>query len=134
MPRTRAGKVDEKLAHEMRATARDVFLHALAETSIPRAFERHVNYTRGVLRVCDDLYDLGAYNRIFVLALGKAAHTMLEALAAQVGPGLSGIVAAPTEPDAQLPNFRYYRGGHPLPNAESLRAGEAALKAMRGLT
>lgn len=136
MPRKPAGtsRPDERVAHEMRATASAVFLQALGETSIAKAFERHVNYARGVLRVCDDLYDLGAYNRIFVLAFGKAAHTMLEALAAQVGPGLSGIVVAPTEPDAQLPNFRYFRGGHPLPNAESLRAGEAALKAMHGLT
>ena len=135
MPRKAPGaSVDEKLAHEMRATARDIFLHALGETSIAKAFERHVSYSRGILRVCDDLYDLGGYNRIFVLAAGKAAHTMVEALAAQVGPGLAGIVSAPTEPDAQLPNFRYYQGGHPLPNAESLRAGEAALKAMHSLT
>ncbi|HSE48541.1 MAG TPA: DUF4147 domain-containing protein [Terriglobales bacterium] len=136
MPRKPAGAppLDEKLAHDMRATARDIFLHALAETSIAKAFERHVSYSRGILRVCDDLYDLGAYNRIFVLALGKAAHTMLEALASQVGPGLAGIVAAPTDPDAQLPGFRYYKGGHPLPNAESLRAGDAALKAMHSLT
>src|SRR3954467_12969755 len=109
---------DEKLAHEMRATARAVFLHALAETSIPKALERDVSYSRGVLRVCDDLYDLGAYNRIFVLAIGKAAHTMLQALSEQIGPGLSGIVAAPMEPGAQLSGFRYYRGGHPYPNAE----------------
>jgi hydroxypyruvate reductase len=135
MPRKPAGTsiADEKAAHEMRATARDIFLHALAESSIAKAFDRHVSYSRGVLRVCDDLYDLGAYNRIFVLAMGKAAHTMVEALAAQVGPGLSGIVSAPTEPDAQLSNFRYYRGGHPLPNAESLRAADATLKAMHAL-
>src|SRR5438874_4879652 len=120
MPRPSPGSLDpqhERAAHEMRAIARDLFLHALAETSIAKAFERNVSYSRGVLRVCDDLYDLGAYNRVFVLALGKAAHTMLQALTDQVGPGLSGIVAAPTDPGTQLSGFRYYRGGHPLPNA-----------------
>jgi len=126
--------VNDHAAHEMRAAARDIFLHALAETTIAKAFDRHVSYSRGVLRICEDLYDLGVYNRVFVLALGKAAHSMLEALAAQIGPGLSGIVAAPVDPAAQLPNFRYYRGGHPLPNAESLRAAEATLKALRALT
>ncbi|MBI2678610.1 MAG: DUF4147 domain-containing protein [Candidatus Koribacter versatilis] len=124
----------ERAAHEMRSTARDLFLHALAETSIPKAFERHVSYARGVLRVCDDLYDLGAYNRVFVLAFGKAAHTMLQALTDQVGPGLSGIVVAPTEPGTQLSGFRYYHGGHPLPNAESLRAGDAVFKTLHTLT
>jgi hydroxypyruvate reductase len=39
-----------------------------------------------------------------------------------------GIVACPVLPDAQVPGFRYYCGGHPLPNAESLRAGDAILK------
>ena len=126
--------MNEHAAHEMRAAARDIFLHALAETTIAKAFDRHISYSRGVLRICEDLYDLGVYNRVFVLALGKAAHSMLEALAAQIGPGLSGIVAAPVDPAAQLPNFRYYRGGHPLPNAESLRAAEATLKALRALT
>ena len=128
------GPQDERAAHEMRATARDLFLHALAETSIAKAFQQNVSYSRGVLQVCDDLYDLGAYNRVFVLALGKAAHTMAQALAAQVGPGLSGIVVAPTDPEAQLAGFRYYRGGHPFPNPESLRAGEAALKSLHTLT
>ena len=118
----------------MRATAREVFLQALAETSVAKAFERNVSYSRGVLQVCDDLYDLGAYNRVFVLAFGKAAHTMLQGLADRVGPGLSGIVSAPTDPEAQLSGFRYYRGGHPLPNAESLRAGDAVLKALHSLT
>src|SRR3954467_14255214 len=132
-PPSAADPQAERAAHEMRATARELFLQALAETSIAKAFERNVSYSRGVLRVCDDLYDLGAYNRVFVLALGKAAHTMLQALADQVGPGLSGIVVAPTDapaPIGQLSGFRYYRGGHPLPNAESLRAGEAVLKAL----
>jgi len=129
-----ADPLSERAAHEMRATARELFLHALAETSVTKAFERNVSYARGVLQVCDDLYDLGAYNRVFVLAFGKAAHSMLQALADQVGPGLSGIVVAPTAPAPQLAGFRYYSGGHPVPNAESLRAGDAVLKALHSLT
>lgn len=124
---------EERTAHELRGAARDIFLYALGECDIGQAFERHVNFSRGILRVCDDLYDLSAYNRVFVLSIGKAAHTMLEALAEQVGPGLSGIVAAPHDPDAQIAGFRYFRGGHPLPNHESLRAGQAILKALRAL-
>ena len=46
-----------------------------------QAFARHVHCERGVLRICDDLYDLNSYSRVFVIAIGKAAHTMLVALA-----------------------------------------------------
>jgi hydroxypyruvate reductase len=116
----------------MRATARSLFLHALAECSIDKAFERATEYSRGVLRVCDDLYHLAGYSRVFVIAFGKAAHSMLDSLTARVG-SLSGIVAAPVEPPSQLSGFRYFLGGHPVPNRESLQAGEAVLKALSTL-
>ena len=42
----------------MRDTARGIFQYALAESSISKAFARHVNCERGILRVREDLYDL----------------------------------------------------------------------------
>lgn len=116
-----------------RSTAREIFLHALAESSIEKAFERQVEYGRGMLRIGPDLYDLGNYNRVRVVSLGKAAHAMAEALTSKVGPGLEGIVAAVADPPSQVPGFRYFRGGHPTPNAESVRAGEAILRMLEPL-
>ncbi|MCU1256029.1 MAG: glycerate 2-kinase, partial [Candidatus Angelobacter sp.] len=52
------------IAHSMRSAAREIFLHALSEASIEKAFDRHVSYQRGVLRVCDDLYDLKSFSRV----------------------------------------------------------------------
>ena len=46
----------ERLFASMRAIARQLFLHALSETTVERAFERHVYCERGVLRVCEDLF------------------------------------------------------------------------------
>ena len=120
-------------ASAVRSVARDIFLHALAESSIAKAFERHVEYGRGVLRIGEDLHDLGSYSRVRVVSLGKAAHAMAEALAAKVGSGLEGIVACVADPPAQVPGFRYFRGGHPTPNAESVRAGEAILRMLEAL-
>ncbi|HYB49854.1 MAG TPA: DUF4147 domain-containing protein, partial [Burkholderiaceae bacterium] len=117
----------------MRAVAREIFLHALAESSIEKAFERNVEYGRGVLRIGEDLHNLGSYNRVRVVSIGKAAQAMAEALAAKVGSGLEGIVACAADPPAQVPGFRYYRGGHPTPNAESVRAGEAILRMLEAL-
>lgn len=117
----------------MRETARDIFSAALKNASIESAFARHIHCDRGVLRICDDLYDLNSYNRVFVVSIGKAAHTMTAALEAQVGSRLEGIVAAPVDPANQLHGFRYFRGGHPTPTAESIRAGEAILKSLNVL-
>lgn len=114
-----------------RSLLRSLFLHALSEAGIESAFKRHISYERGVLRVGDDLYDLTRYRLVFVIALGKAAHTMAEALTNRLGAGVAeGIVVAPVEVALQLPGFRYFKGGHPLPTEESVRAARAVLRAL----
>lgn len=126
---------EQELGQRMRATARDIFLHALAECSIPTAFSWHVGYDRGVLRVCEDLYDLNAYNRVYVVAMGKAAHTMAECLQKEIGSSATGIVASSVPPAGpQLPGLRYFETGHPLPNHESLRAADAILRGLHART
>jgi glycerate 2-kinase len=114
----------------MKNIARHIFDHALRESSVPQAFARHLHCERGVLRVCDDLYDLNSYSRVFVIAIGKAAHTMLVALYEIAGTRFEGIVASSVEPEFQIRGFRYFHGGHPLPNAESIRAADAMLKSL----
>ncbi len=124
------GVQDNELRRAMRAAVREIFQRALAEASIARGFARHVHCERGLLRVREDLYDLHSYSRVFVVSLGKAGHTMVEALASQVGPSLEGIVASSVAPDAQVHGFRYFHGGHPSPNAESIQAASAILRAL----
>ena len=118
----------------MRDTARQIFQYALQEASIASAFVHHVQCERGILRIREDLYDLNAYSRVFVVSIGKAGHTLVEALAGQVGDRLEGIVATSVDPGSQVHGFRYFRGGHPTPNADSLRAAEAILKSLSAQT
>jgi glycerate 2-kinase len=120
----------ERLAIEMRVTARHLFENALRESNIDRAFERHISCERGVLRICEDLYDLHTYHRVLVVSIGKAAHTMVSALEMQAGDDFEGIVASSVQPPSQVRGFRYFHGGHPIPNEESLRAAEAMLKSV----
>ncbi len=115
---------------DFRGVARQIFLHALTESSIRKAFDVYVQLDRGILRVGEDLFDLGSFSRIFVVAIGKAAHTMVEALMTHLGAGVTGIVACSTAPTTQVFGFRYYRGGHPTPNADSVKAADAILKSL----
>jgi len=117
----------------MKEIARHIFEHAMRESTIGEAFSRHVSSDRGVLRVCEDLYDLNSYSRVFVIAMGKAAHTMLVALDEQAGERFEGIVGSSVTPEFQVRGFRYFQGGHPLPNAESIRAADAMLKSLNTL-
>src|SRR5437660_11017050 len=126
-----SGTVDrEGQFRRMRETAREIFQYALAEASIGKAFAQHLHCERGVLRVREDLYDLQAYSNAFVISIGKAGHTMVEALTGQVGSSLEGIVATSVEPSTQVRGFRYFRGGHPTPNAESIQAASAMVKSL----
>jgi hydroxypyruvate reductase len=120
----------ERLAIENRVLARHLFEHSLTESSIDRAFERHVTCERGVLRICEDLYNLDSYSRLFAVAIGKAAHTMATSLVMQTGDRFEGIIAVPIQPKSQLRGFRYFLGGHPKPNEESVRAADAILKSL----
>jgi hydroxypyruvate reductase len=114
----------------MKEIARHIFDHALRESSIKQAFARHISCERGVLRICEDLYDLNSYSRVFVISIGKAAHSMLTALHEQAGERFEGIVASPIGPEFHIRRFRYFQGGHPLPNADSIRAADAMLKSL----
>src|ERR1035437_562409 len=112
----------------MRDVAREIFASALKNASIESAFASNVHCERRVLRIGDDLHDLDSYQRVFVVSIGKAAHTMAAALEAQLGSSLEGIVASSVEPASQVRGFRYFRGGHPTPNAESIQAASAMLR------
>lgn len=121
------------IAHSMRSAAREMFLHALSEASIEKAFDRQVSYQRGVLRVSDDLYDLKSFSRVVSISFGKAAHRMAEILARQVGATLEGIIVDPNQHPYQLAGYRYFAGGHPQPNEESIRGADAIMKTLGAL-
>ena len=77
--------------------------------------------------------DLSAYKRIFVIAIGKAAGPMLQTLLERMKrrKGLRGICCTNQLPTARNWRFRYFEGGHPLPNEDSFAAARAALALLR---
>jgi glycerate 2-kinase len=100
--------------------ARTIFHQALAAASIPAAFARK-------------LKTLPHAERIYVIAVGKAALPMLDALHARV-PLAGGVCCAPILPAVRLPGIAYYAGGHPLPNEDSFASARAALQLLRNTT
>lgn len=125
---------EEARFREMREMAESIFRNALKDSSIAEAFDRHLDFGRGVLRVTEDLYNLDSYRRFLVISMGKGAHAMAHALAAKMGTRAEGIVVGDREQAAQVSGFRYFAGGHPAPNAESLRAATAISRALQALT
>ena len=130
MPET-ASSEREREFQQARDALLDIFRQSLAQSTIEQAFSRNLEYMTGALRICEDLYALDSYDSVSVVSVGKGAHAMVNAFATQVTEKMGGIVAGTTEPGTQVRGFRYFKGGHPLPNTESLVAGRAILRYLR---
>src|SRR5574338_1373252 len=98
---------EETQFREMREMAESIFRNALKDSSIAEAFDRHLDFGRGVLRVTEDLYNLDTYRRFLVIPMGKGAHAMAHALAAKMGARAEGIAVGDREQAAQVSGFRY---------------------------
>jgi glycerate 2-kinase len=121
---------------DLKQLARRIFHDTLAAIDIPRAMQRRVYCEHSWLLRCDDeiAVDTRQFSAFRVVAIGKAAHAMLDGLSLCLPASISfaGIVSSPTPPAHTLSNFQYFIGGHPIPNEDSWRAAEAILKMLSG--
>jgi glycerate 2-kinase len=120
-------------------TATEIFTGALKACDIASAFDRRLRFEGNMLhRLMPDgsgpaAIDLSAYKRIFVIALGKAAGPMVETLLDRMKrrQGLRGVCCTNQLPRERNWRFRYFEGGHPLPNEDSFAAARVALALLR---
>lgn len=109
----------------MKDRLRQVFAATLRDLDIGRLMARGVDTVR-----CE----VGTRGRALVLAFGKAAVGMArELLRGLPDVGWRGLVVTPAPDATSLPPFEVIAAGHPLPDAESLRAGQRALELARGV-
>jgi glycerate 2-kinase len=131
--------VSEIALEELHSTATDIFKGAVAACNIESAFDRRLRFEGDTLhRLLPDGsgpadIKLNCYKRIFVIALGKAAGPMLDTLLARMDrrKGVRGICCSNQLPKDRNWRFRYFEGGHPLPNEDSFAAARAALAMLR---
>ena len=87
------------------------------------------------LRVGDQEYILGRDTRIKILAVGKAAYAMSVPLVDLLADRSPQGRLIPKHPPAEpVPGLACQVGGHPIPDENSLRAGEQVLQLVQGLT
>jgi hydroxypyruvate reductase len=123
----------------LHATATEIFTGAIKACNIASAFDRRIRVEGNLLyRLLPDgsgpdAIDLSHFKKIYVIALGKAAGPMLEVLLDRVKrrKGMRGICCSNQLPRNRDWRFRYFEGGHPLPNEDSFAAARATLNMMR---
>ncbi len=109
---------------QLKQLARQIFHETLAAIDIPATMQRKLR-RKGTLLVCGETrIDLRDFERLRVVAIGKAAHAMVDGLALVLAPfvRLEGVVSAPTAARKPLTGMKYFVAGHPVPNAESWKA------------
>ncbi len=118
---------------------------AFAELLLRRVVERSINSVKPAtlfeesfrlsgsdLDVFGIPVDLGNYAKIRCAALGKSAEAMAFEVRKKLGDRVSGVVATPVPKHLGLEGFEFFRTGHPLPDNNSLKAGEAVGRLVSG--
>jgi len=131
--------VSDTALDTLHAQATEIFTGALEACNIESAFDRRLRFEGNTVRrlIPDgsgpETIQLSKYKRILVIAIGKAATPMLEVLLARMKrrQGLRGICCSKYLPKRHNWRFRYFEGGHPVPNEESFAAARATLALLK---
>jgi glycerate 2-kinase len=127
------------LAQPLSEIALDIFSTALEACNVPAAFDRHLHFEdqKLVLHASVDaqprVIDLSEYKKVLIIAFGKAALTMTDALLERLPQKLNihGVCSAPKIPREHTRQLRYFAGGHPLPNNDSFAAARTTLRLLK---
>ena len=115
---------------DLKELARCIFRETLAAIDIPLTMQRELVRDGSLLRCSGAAIDLSQFKKIRVVAIGKAAHAMMDGLRATLPRDLSfaGIASAPVSPANAHAGIQYFIGGHPIPNEDSWNAAKAILE------
>jgi glycerate 2-kinase len=126
---------------ELRQDALEIFAAALRAVDADAATRRAVSLDGSILTTVASSHELDIEAAgLYVIAIGKAAPAMAAAVAGILDKRIGrGIISGPalSERQSEIANlfapdrWRFFAGGHPLPNQESLNAAQAGFDLLR---
>ncbi len=119
---------------DLKQAARHIFEQTLTAIDIPAVMQRKFARSGSKIRCGDVTVDLRESTRYRVVAIGKAAHAMVEGLARVLTPEFpfEGVVSAPVRSPRPVAGMNYFAAGHPIPTEASFAAGRAVLDLLCG--
>lgn len=126
----------QSYAPDLNFLIKDTFDSVLRTLDAQNAVENAVSLQGNLLNITGREFLLNELSGIYAIAVGKAALPMAQGLRQVLGEYLrGGTISAPAAGDSAISEFfgewKFFRGGHPLPNEESLAAAKAAEKLLR---
>ena len=118
---------------DLKKLARQIFHETLAAIDIPAKMQQKLRRDGTRLWCGGRSYNLAEFEKLRLVAMGKASHAMVEGLAQVLTPFVrfEGVVSAPALPRRTVHGLKYFAAGHPVPNEESWKAGEAILALLK---
>lgn len=116
---------------QLRLAAREIFESALSAVDPAAAIHRAVNLESSQLTIGEKVFEIN--QRVYSIAIGKAAVKMAAALEEALGDSLNaGLISGPEISGFTCSQrWRNFHGGHPLPNEASLLAAREAFALLR---
>jgi glycerate 2-kinase len=109
--------------------AEAIWRAAIAAVEPERLVRESVAREGDLVRIKGTTFDLAGFERIFLVAFGKAAAAMAGALADILGERLtSGLVVVPGPGVKTVPKLETIEASHPIPDARSVEAARRALE------
>jgi hydroxypyruvate reductase len=114
---------------DLKSAALRIFHDTLRAIDIPATLRARLAREGSRIHCAGVTIDLAAYDRICVVAFGKASYAMASGWSEVFSHEfrIEGILSGPTVPPHPVPGFQTFVGGHPVPNAASFAAGRAIL-------
>ena len=102
----------------LKQLARQIFHETLGAIDIPATMQRKLVRLGAQLTIQQKSFDLSAFEKLRVVATGKAAHGMVDGLVAVLAPFVrfEGVVSAPTAPRNPVSGMKYIVAGQPVTN------------------
>ena len=118
---------------DLKQLARQIFQETLAAIDIPATMQQKLRRDGTRLWCNGRSYNLAEFERLRLVAMGKASHAMVEGLAQVLTPFVrfEGVVSVPALPRRAVPGLKYFAAGHPVPNEESWKAAGAILALLK---
>lgn len=103
----------------------ELFREAVEAANPKKCVLDHVRLAGSTLMVDSAKYDLDEHESIYVIAFGKAASSMAEAVEEILGDRLTGgLVVSNTQPENPYNKLGFYLSSHPIPDERSVNAAK----------
>ena len=106
-----------------------IFRTALIGVIPKKCISESIRLENNHIKIENDSYDLNKINKIFIISFGKSSIPMSEAISKILKDKIyRGLVISNDIPKNKIKRFSYIKSSHPVPNKNSLQAGQKTIK------